>query len=290
MVIVMKPSWKSPDEGLGYCPVGARAASRERIREPGSHCGAGPWDRGHWGVSGAAGMERWNGDGMGMERGTPQQQSHRVAAGGERLGGQNKVLSLSAGGWVCSRPGWARCPLGPEVTPGRWHRGGDTREVTPGLPALLRPSLRVSPACSCSGARRRCGCWSQNGCWKGVPSAGAPIPVKAPCVHIPPGTGYRLLRRCNQAANQLGKLTAGVSYFLRLATKPVCVNSVFPRSPGLLRLIYTHTHTYIIFFPQRRKGHNNEKAEEFLVTVSMLCNAKIISPSVGWFWWSFKSC
>lgn len=80
-------------------------------------------------------------------------------------------------------------------------------------------------------------------------------------MHSPP-PGYPLLRRCNQASNQLGKLTAGVSYFLLLPTKPGHVNSAFPRSPGLLHLS---------FFFQMRKGLNYEKAEKFLVTLGMLC-------------------
>lgn len=40
MVIVMKPSCRSPDEGLGYCTVKCQGSiPSERIREPRSCCG-----------------------------------------------------------------------------------------------------------------------------------------------------------------------------------------------------------------------------------------------------------
>lgn len=40
MVIVMKPSWKSPDEGLGYCTGKCQGSiPGEGIREPRSRCG-----------------------------------------------------------------------------------------------------------------------------------------------------------------------------------------------------------------------------------------------------------
>lgn len=48
-------------------------------------------------------------------------------------------------------------------------------------------------------------------------------------MHIP--SGDLALQGSNQASNQLGKLTAGVSHFLFMAAGLGCVNSIFPTSP-----------------------------------------------------------
>ena len=58
------------------------------------------------------------------------------------------------------------------------------------------------------------------------------LPCKLPCLCacISP-QGILALQGCNQASNQLGKLTAGVSYFLFMTTSLGYVNPLFPRSP-----------------------------------------------------------
>lgn len=157
----------------------------------------------------------------------------RLIPGGEPLGGQNKVCAAAQG--------WALCPRGCPAGPGGFVPG-DTLETG-----------AVPPRA-----------WMDGG---NDPSAGAPTAAEG-SVHAQPPAVHPLPRRCNQPSNQLGKLAAGVSHFLLLAAKPACVNSASPRNPGLLHL--WGFFVIFFFFPQRRKGLNYEKAEEFLVIVGML--------------------
>lgn len=108
--------------------------------------------------------------------------------------------------------------------------------------SLAAPSLQVYELTWCLGA-----CWSwawaliQKWSAENDFSAQAPAAQEIPflwschvsslplCMHIP--TGHLALQACNRASNQLGKLTAGVSYFLFRATSLGYVNSMFPRSP-----------------------------------------------------------
>lgn len=179
MVIVMKPSWRSPDEGLGYCTVKCHGSiPRERIREPRSSCGGQalglPSLRHFWLSLGAR-----RGDGAGNATEAKPWRCLRVGTTGFV-----PLESPAAGGSVCSRPAWPVRPLGPALP----------REATPGLPCralLSRPTRRVCDrghAGDGHGCRSR-ECTLENEFWAQEPPflwcrrAGSP-PL---CMHIPRG-------------------------------------------------------------------------------------------------------
>lgn len=126
MVIVMKPSWKSPDKGLSYCtikcflPPGFTSNFTELIREPGSHSAvfwpvgklAKPWDFCHSGISGS---RSWEGKEL---EGLKKQTACCLRVGSVWVGNTTFLLleTLAAGGWVSSPTGWRLCWLGPAAS------------------------------------------------------------------------------------------------------------------------------------------------------------------------------